>query len=509
MFCNHCGNQLPDGSSFCDRCGQPVGKAAAPAPAPQAPKKSKAVLVWVIIACVLLSLLIVLAACFLLPKVLPKLFAWGNNTPEPVLPVTDPATDPTDPPIVLPLEGNPYQEYYITYEDYIFSDSDTVYKCFEDIFMHSDEALFIAQQEILARHGATFQDRDVQEYFDQRDWYVPSQAEPQLNAYEQANLTLLQVQLAWRSGQLDTVANPYFLEEADFILPESNTRELMEYELLDLTGPQLTLARNEILARNGYIFSSENLRNYFYSKHWYRPSIQGDDFDFGSMNTSEVRNVSLIKKYENISHETGISIPKGYVYDQYDYSDGYDCFHIPAIDLKAAESINKKIYDKYYKMMQEDYFVDTSPFLAGIAYAVGYKDHIISIVVEEECVWDDINYCVYNISAVTGKTLSDAELYAAFGLTEETARKLLSDSLTKYWRNQFDKHPEVFDNSFGRELRSKTLSERNLSKAKPYIDASGNLFFVVDIYAIAGSETNLHLINQSGSTRSISCKIHN
>ena len=41
IFCKNCGNELPDGTKFCDKCGTPV-EAAEPAPAP-APKKKKAV----------------------------------------------------------------------------------------------------------------------------------------------------------------------------------------------------------------------------------------------------------------------------------------------------------------------------------------------------------------------------------------------------------------------------------------------------------------------------------
>ena len=34
MFCQNCGNQLPDGAKFCTRCGAPVASAQPPAPQP-------------------------------------------------------------------------------------------------------------------------------------------------------------------------------------------------------------------------------------------------------------------------------------------------------------------------------------------------------------------------------------------------------------------------------------------------------------------------------------------
>lgn len=34
-FCTKCGSEVPEGTTFCPKCGMPMGSAAAPAPAPQ------------------------------------------------------------------------------------------------------------------------------------------------------------------------------------------------------------------------------------------------------------------------------------------------------------------------------------------------------------------------------------------------------------------------------------------------------------------------------------------
>ena len=55
--------------------------------------------------------------------------------------------------------------------------------------------------------------------------------------------------------------------------------------------------RNEILARYGYIFKTEALREYFSQQYWY----EGRYTDVGSMITSlEWKNIKLIKQFEKM-----------------------------------------------------------------------------------------------------------------------------------------------------------------------------------------------------------------
>lgn len=59
-----------------------------------------------------------------------------------------------------------------------------------------------------------------------------------------------------------------------FIIPDSTTRAYTraEIEAMNLTDAELFLARNEIVARSGYIFHNDNLRQYFIDNcSWYSP----------------------------------------------------------------------------------------------------------------------------------------------------------------------------------------------------------------------------------------------
>ena len=85
------------------------------------------------------------------------------------------------------------------------------------------------------------------------------------------------------------------LSSSEYILPASDQSVMSEGDVADLTKEQLRLARNEIYARHGYVFQSEDLQTYFSSKSWYQ---QEPDFD-GSLNEVEKENINFIKERED------------------------------------------------------------------------------------------------------------------------------------------------------------------------------------------------------------------
>ncbi|MCM3117557.1 YARHG domain-containing protein [Neobacillus sp. MER 74] len=82
---------------------------------------------------------------------------------------------------------------------------------------------------------------------------------------------------------------------SEYILPASDKKVLGEADVANLTKGQLRIARNEIYARHGYVFQSEDLQTYFSSKSWYQ---QEPDFD-GSLNEVEKENINFIKERED------------------------------------------------------------------------------------------------------------------------------------------------------------------------------------------------------------------
>lgn len=67
--------------------------------------------------------------------------------------------------------------------------------------------------------------------------------------------------------------------------------------LMNIPREQLRLMRNEILARHGYVFKSQDLRDYFGRKAWYRPAANNSAI---KLSIIEQTNVELIKSEEAV-----------------------------------------------------------------------------------------------------------------------------------------------------------------------------------------------------------------
>ena len=58
------------------------------------------------------------------------------------------------------------------------------------------------------------------------------------------------------------------------------------------------LAKNEIYARHGYIFTNEDLYNYFMGCIWYNPTYEGTDFDDSIFNEYEKANLEILSNLD-------------------------------------------------------------------------------------------------------------------------------------------------------------------------------------------------------------------
>ncbi|MCB7059824.1 YARHG domain-containing protein, partial [Eggerthella lenta] len=77
----------------------------------------------------------------------------------------------------------------------------------------------------------------------------------------------------------------------DYILPHGAEHAYTAGELAGLTAEELRIARNEIYARHGRWFKSEDLNRYFRKKSWYEPSVEPDAFDSSVLNRNERDNL--------------------------------------------------------------------------------------------------------------------------------------------------------------------------------------------------------------------------
>lgn len=115
-------------------------------------------------------------------------------------------------------------------------------------------------------------------------------------------------------------------EEGNYILPISDKIYYTTDQLLGLTKEELRLARNEIYARHGRKFETDDLKQYFSGQSWYNGYLSAEEFDDSVLNEYEKANLDLIKEIEQGEANNGSieqpSVDINNTYAEFKVSDG-------------------------------------------------------------------------------------------------------------------------------------------------------------------------------------------
>jgi hypothetical protein len=158
---------------------------------------------------------------------------------------------------------------------------------------HSGAEWKVLVAEVEAIHGRRFDDDPwLQQYFDERYWYVPTARyeSKKLSTIERKNLDIIAVA---QKKQRNVALLP-----GDMELFENKT--ISEQMLRGLSLHELRLLRNEIYARHGRVFRAVWLQQYFAFQPWY---LANENFKDEELSGSDKLNVEMIVKYENRIHE--------------------------------------------------------------------------------------------------------------------------------------------------------------------------------------------------------------
>ena len=219
--------------------------------------------------------------------------------------------------------------WYVDPDSYILCNSDVYYLSLADIQGLSVQELCYARNEIYARHGRMFLSNELSDYFNQKNWYWgyidPSMFQDSLlNDCEQSNVDLL------LETEQRRLPGGYVLDQnytyrgigsylvgqsaassdltRDYIFWDSNSRYLTDADVQNLNLRTLCYARNEIYARRGYIFQSQELRDYFNSKVWYYGTVPAAQFSPAVFNEYEMANIALLQQYEYGTNPNGYQL---------------------------------------------------------------------------------------------------------------------------------------------------------------------------------------------------------
>lgn len=96
--------------------------------------------------------------------------------------------------------------------------------------------------------------------------------------------------------------------DADYILPESNSKLLTDADVAGLSLQEINYAKNEIYARHGRKFDSPELQRYFKSKTWYKADVAPDEFSTDVFNRYERKNVQFLVQKEQSMQKGGYQL---------------------------------------------------------------------------------------------------------------------------------------------------------------------------------------------------------
>lgn len=98
--------------------------------------------------------------------------------------------------------------------------------------------------------------------------------------------------------------------DGDYILPDSDSVRLTEADIQSLSLREINYAKNEIYARHGRKFLSQELKDYFNSKSWYVGLTDPEDFNDDVLSQVEKENAKMLTDAEFALD------PNGYQLDQ-------------------------------------------------------------------------------------------------------------------------------------------------------------------------------------------------
>lgn len=211
----------------------------------------------------------------------------------------------------LYTSGNPYVSLQKDADGFIISGSSDRYLSAVDTEGKSLEWLQLARNEIFARRGYLFGDDELLTYFYTKNWYVPTTPGADFDSAvftetERANADFIRAYEIRAKGVTFSVDNPfkaYYDPSRNYIFPGSSTTAITEGDIWGMGWQELSLGRNEILARCGYTFTDRDLLEYFLHYSWYKPSTPPGKQDLLALNEVEKQNGTYLRQWQDVAEK--------------------------------------------------------------------------------------------------------------------------------------------------------------------------------------------------------------
>lgn len=164
----------------------------------------------------------------------------------------------------------------------------------------------------------------------------------------------------------------------------------------------------------------------------------------------------------------------------FSYDDGTArTYRIPEIVLGTgdAAAANSEIMERFGDDVQE--YTDFSPVIS-LDYEAYLNERYLSVITTGKYEGGNSYALCYTFDVVSGNSLNNSLLCSSTGRNYDTAVSKLTENLTAVYDERYGQIP-------GNDgERNRTLDSENIKAAKMYLNASGKLMAIVDLYAAVG-----------------------
>ena len=181
-------------------------------------------------------------------------------------------------------------------------------------------------------------------------------------------------------------------------------------------------------------------------------------------------------------------------------NDYYYIYYVPVFNISSddAKVINDEIYSmvyNYYCDTQELVKTKSSLFIHRITGTYYVNDDIVSLGVEVHTDWDDTYSKWYNMNKATGKRISNSELIASLGYTEDQFIKILKQNVAAYYVDLWENNPTGKDDFYWDRYHYTISDEACNINIPMYVGENGNLWVIANIGSLAGADHYEHSID--------------
>ena len=144
----------------------------------------------------------------------------------------------------------------------------------------------------------------------------------------------------------------------------------------------------------------------------------------------------------------------------------------PKVTIKgvSTSAVNKEIANKFGPIAKKNDSV------VKYSYYVGKNYVSIFVTVNLDAGKDGNNYYVYNVSRITGKKMTKAEMLKVLSIKDSSFKSKVTSGIKKWWTTNV---PNYKKNKADKDMYNKAVASKSINSAVPFVNSKGKKCFLL------------------------------